>query len=220
MLIANCEAMKKIIAVFLASATILSGNVVKAGTCSFDNLASCVLTEGNTTISNVSITSGGVLPFQLTGTLNFSTSSSTWIVQTSFNPSETSASSSTYPGLLSYTLTINEPAKTFNRYTINNDINTLTAGGTSQTVNATGAPQIIKVDSSTPVPNPGTFSGINTSINVTSSWFTNDPATFNTLSQTFSQRDIPPVPSPLTLLGAGAAFGFSRRLRNRIKQVE
>jgi len=38
------------------------------------------------------------------------------------------------------------------------------------------------------------------------------------LQDTFTQaRDIPPVPGPLPLLGAGAAFGFSRRIRGRIK---
>jgi len=30
-------------------------------------------------------------------------------------------------------------------------------------------------------------------------------------------HDIPPVPGPLPLLGVGATFGFSRKLRNRIK---
>ena len=32
-------------------------------------------------------------------------------------------------------------------------------------------------------------------------------------------RDANPVPSPLPLMGAGAAFGWSRRLRRRIQQV-
>ena len=34
------------------------------------------------------------------------------------------------------------------------------------------------------------------------------------ISNTYAQTE---VPGPLPLLGAGAAFGFSRRIRNRIK---
>jgi hypothetical protein len=35
---------------------------------------------------------------------------------------------------------------------------------------------------------------------------------------TFAQADlVPPVPGPLPLFGAAAAFGFSRKLRQRIK---
>jgi hypothetical protein len=43
---------------------------------------------------------------------------------------------------------------------------------------------------------------------------------FNSLGTIYSTtpgRGEPEVPGPLPLLGAGAAFGFSRRLRNRIK---
>ena len=39
----------------------------------------------------------------------------------------------------------------------------------------------------------------------------------NSLQNSFGQTDIPPVPGPLPLVGIGAAFGFSRRIRSRIK---
>jgi hypothetical protein len=39
----------------------------------------------------------------------------------------------------------------------------------------------------------------------------------NSFTQGDSSRDRDKVPGPLPLLGAGAAFGFSRKLRSRIK---
>ena len=46
-----------------------------------------------------------------------------------------------------------------------------------------------------------------------------DPGSYVTqINTTLRQRDmISEVPGPLPLLGAGAAFGFSRRIRSRIK---
>jgi hypothetical protein len=40
------------------------------------------------------------------------------------------------------------------------------------------------------------------------------PAIIDAIQNNYTQR---PVPGPLPLLGAGAAFGFSRRIRSRIK---
>ena len=41
-------------------------------------------------------------------------------------------------------------------------------------------------------------------------------ASADTWTQTITQTPLAPVPGPLPLLGAGAAFGFSRKLRRRI----
>jgi hypothetical protein len=41
-------------------------------------------------------------------------------------------------------------------------------------------------------------------------------ASADTWTQVITQTAIPPVPGPLPILGAGAAFGFSRKLRRRI----
>jgi len=45
--------------------------------------------------------------------------------------------------------------------------------------------------------------------------------TLDSIANPFRQTDAPPpsphVPGPLPLFGIGAAFGISRRLRNRIK---
>lgn len=54
-----------------------------------------------------------------------------------------------------------------------------------------------------------------------SSTLTLNGGKIDTITDTLSQKldGIEPTPGPLSILGAGAAFGFSRRLRSRIKQV-
>jgi hypothetical protein len=70
------------------------------------------------------------------------------------------------------------------------------------------------VNFTTPYPDgqiaPVTFAA---TINVTSGVLTGSTDSVN------QQRNGEEVPGPLPLLGAGAAFGFSRRLRSRIKKV-
>jgi hypothetical protein len=53
-----------------------------------------------------------------------------------------------------------------------------------------------------------------TVITVVDDWSTIPGGVLDSFTNTFTQRRSP-VPGPLPLLGAGAAFGFSRRLRNR-----
>jgi MYXO-CTERM domain-containing protein len=58
---------------------------------------------------------------------------------------------------------------------------------------------------------PVTSATFTTTLNVTSGFVSQ-------VTSGISQRDPGTrVPGPLPLLGAGAAFGFSRRIRNRIK---
>lgn len=73
-----------------------------------------------------------------------------------------------------------------------------------------------------PDPNPltgfTTIPGNKTTIYVRDGWNINgnDGANINQIRNSFTQST---VPGPLPLLGAGAAFGFSRRIRRRIKGV-
>jgi hypothetical protein len=79
------------------------------------------------------------------------------------------------------------------------------AGGQVQLVSLNGAPD-------GPVAIGGTF------ISVSDTWSVNtDGDSIDNFTNTFTQRQQHHVPGPLPLLGAGAAFGFSRRLRSRIK---
>ncbi|MFM7394927.1 MAG: hypothetical protein ACKO22_11335, partial [Cyanobium sp.] len=52
-------------------------------------------------------------------------------------------------------------------------------------------------------------------IHVTDTWSVEKDGVVDSFTNTFTQT---PVPGPLPLLGVGAAFGFSRRLRGRIKE--
>lgn len=57
-----------------------------------------------------------------------------------------------------------------------------------------------------------------TKINVNTSFVSTVPAQYDSISLTFDQRPkSTTVPGPLPLLGAGAAFAYSRKLRSRIK---
>jgi hypothetical protein len=220
--------MKKLLAtagILLAATIPLTGNAAKAGTCALTALSSCVLTEGDKTISDISITGGGFSP-TAAQSLMFSIASGSWVVETIFGPDQntTQPSTSADPILLSYKLTINDPTMKFDKWTIQGDDNTLNGGTTSQTVNVTGGnsspPSLVSIDANNPTPPNAMFMTDTNMINVTSSFYTNGTTTFNSISQKFTQRQMSQgVPGPLPLLGAGAAFGFSRRLRNRIKQV-
>jgi hypothetical protein len=89
------------------------------------------------------------------------------------------------------------------------------------------------LSTTSPVSGPSTATETTVAPIVTFSPVTTGPVTFtstltrtsgkvDTLSDTLNQAKDPSindVPGPLPLLGAGAAFGFSRRLRSRIKQV-
>ena len=111
-------------------------------------------------------------------------------------------------GSYSYDLAIIEPGWTFKSVELDVD-----HAGSGQVVTKTivgGGNPLVSIDGDPvgPVPLSGT------SISVTDSWDLN-PATgtIMAISNTYTQT----VPGPLPLLGAGAAFGFSRRIRNRIK---
>jgi hypothetical protein len=57
---------------------------------------------------------------------------------------------------------------------------------------------------------------------VSMSWSTSGSGLLNSITDTYTNTrftpDNPTVPGPLPILGAGAAFGCSRKLRRRIKQ--
>ena len=94
-----------------------------------------------------------------------------------------------------------------------------TPGGDVGTWDIIGAPGTAGASFSTPVAING---GQTYATNLASDTFT---ATLNvtngqiqSVTSTISSKDsTSTVPGPLPLLGAGAAFGFSRRLRNRVK---
>lgn len=117
----------------------------------------------------------------------------------------------TTTGSYSYTLAITDPNYYFNNVEL--DVN---HSGTGQEVTKTiaGIADLVSIDGAPA--GPVTLPEGLTSIAVKDSWVL-DPATgrVSSISNVFSQKTT--VPGPVPLLGAGAAFGFSRRLRRRLK---
>ena len=135
-----------------------------------------------------------------------------WTTLVTFNPSLPPPSTGSY----SYDLAIIEPYKSVGWMFKDVELDVDHAGSgqvvTKVVKDAIGS-TIATLESVNGMPiGPVPLSG--TSISVTDSWDLN-PATgtIMAISNTYTQT----VPGPLPLLGAGAAFGFSRRIRNRIK---
>ena len=198
-----------------AGMTLFSGQAQAA--CNLTALTGCAITAGDKTISGISITGGGFTP-TLNQTLDFSIASGAWIVSTNFAPDQNSTllPSAANPAILAYTITINDPTQYFDRAAIQGDDTTINGGSTSQMVTATGLPNLTSTNGVNA--GPVAFAGQPQVINVSSTWYTDGVASFNNISQKFTQKSAPTtqVPGPLPLLGLASAFGISRRLRRRI----
>ncbi|MFZ0407373.1 MAG: hypothetical protein WAM11_04585 [Cyanobium sp.] len=76
---------------------------------------------------------------------------------------------------------------------------------------------LFSADSLSPIPSGLGFyavSGDRTSLSVLDTYTVGPTSSLTSFTNTFQQTE---VPGPLPLVGAGMAFGFSRKLRNRIK---
>jgi hypothetical protein len=218
-------AMKRVFGVLALSLAGAGGLALSAGQAqalALNDLVGKTIVAGDKTISDITI-GGGFTP-TANQTINFSEASSSWVVSTSFAPdqSTTQGATSNNPGILSYKITINDPTKYFSKIQIQGDDTTINGGSTDQKVTSTGVTGTLDSVNGSPVPAVSFSSDVQT-ISVTSTFFTSNPASFNNISQKFTQkaRIIPPssVPSPLSLLGLGSAFGVSRQLRRRIRQA-
>jgi hypothetical protein len=119
-----------------------------------------------------------------------------------------------------YTITVTTVGFTLDQWAATGGSSILGSGFTSTVTATNSAPSPNPngaVNAFTTVLSPSTFTA-----GTLSSAFTN---TFNVTSQGFTTFDnsvdqkaaTSSVPGPLPILGAGAAFGFSRKLRSRIK---
>jgi hypothetical protein len=81
----------------------------------------------------------------------------------------------------------------------------------------TGANSPVVLTSTNGSPDLGPVNGGPTTITVNNN-FNGSGGAIDSMQNSFQQRaNTDKVPGPLPLLGAGAAFGFSRRIRSRIK---
>jgi hypothetical protein len=139
-----------------------------------------------------------------------------WTTAIVFDGPVTGANGTPLTGYMDYTLQIVDPAWRFKTAAL--DSTATTAGGpidvtvTKTIQGLTPAPYLSSIDGSTDArPLNGTFITVRDDFNVKST------GTLTSVTNTFTQAH--GVPGPLPLLGAGAAFGFSRRIRSRMKGV-
>jgi hypothetical protein len=195
-------------ALLLSAAAFVNAGEVKADvTCTLSQLASCTAVIGDKTFSGFNIAN-----FTGTGTVNISEYFGVWTVSTTFSPIPLG----TVNGTLSYNVAISGTPWKFDTATVQTN-----AAG----IGVAGNPQVastITGISNTPTPfnvsapmGPTTrnFAPNLTNISVSQNFTASAPRRISGFTTDFTQK----VPAPLPLLGAGAAFGFSRRLRSRIK---
>jgi len=192
-------------ALLLSTATLINAGESKAALfdCFLNNLSACGGQLGDKNFTGFSLTNlVGYTP-SANDTLTITESDGVWTVETRFNPTLTNRS-----GTLNYNIAVVGTNFTFNETEVN-------VGGSTQTTRPTVVSTMTGISAfttSTAIAQARTFTTKPASIAV-SQQFTAANRAMNSFTTTYTQN----VPGPLPLLGAAAAFGFSRRLRSRIK---
>jgi hypothetical protein len=205
-----------------ATALINAGESKAATSCLLSNLSTCTLTLGDKKFTNFSLNSS-FTPSATDKVTVTKTLSGIWRIKAEFDGDTFPITS---PGKLSFKASITSPTNVFFNTGLFNTTDT-TFGGTSQ-AKATYS-SFVPVSSGIAM-NPlmslngaaanTAFGPRPSSVAVALEWYTTGNATLSDITSTFTQTASPvtnKVPAPLPLLGAGAAFGFSRSLRRRIK---
>jgi hypothetical protein len=147
-----------------------------------------------------------------------------WHLTLDFNPNRGGANNISDTGFMKYKITITDPTMYFDQVKLGNT-STITNGNYTLTKNLYSDPGftnlVVSLDSLT---NPPTPSGISISSALLQTLYVRDDydvqitsdGVIDNVQNTFGQTTTP-VPGPLPLLGIGAAFGMSRKLRKRIK---
>jgi hypothetical protein len=194
-------------ALFLSAAALINAGEAKAAdfTCFLSTLSSCSGQLGDKNFTDFSLT--GFTP-RAGDKIEVSEYEGFWTVLTTFSP----ATTGTVNGNLKYNVAIVGTPFTFKDVQVNS----------SGTPAISGNPQIV-TDINGVIGGPFTTDNItgavkpfenNTKTILVDQKFTaSSPRRLASISTTFTQN----VPGPLPLLGGAAAFGFSRRLRSRIK---
>jgi len=205
-----------------ATALINAGESKAATSCFLSNLSTCTLTLEDKEFTNFSLNSS-FTPNAADKVTVTKTVTGIWRIKAEFNGDTFPQSN---PGKLSFKASITSPTNVFFNTGLSNTTDT-TFMGTSQAM-ATYT-NLVPVSSGIAMSPLMSLNGAaaNTSFNpnpnsveVALEWYTTGNATLSDITSSFTQTASPvtnQVPAPLPLLGAGAAFGFSRRLRRRIK---
>ena len=188
---------------FSAAALINAGEAKADLNCTLSNLSSCNGVVGDKAFSGFNL-SGYTGP----GTINISEYAGYWTVSTTFTP----PTAGTVNGNLKYNVAIVGTPFTFKDVEVNSSGTPAIAGNPQIVSNITGVVGgQFTTDNLTGAIKP--FANNTKTILVDQKFTASTPRRLSTISTTFTQN----VPGPLPLLGGAAAFGFSRRLRSRIK---
>ncbi len=129
----------------------------------------------------------------------------------------------TQSGSISYTISVTNPRFEFAAVGLDSGCIFPALGGCTVTKNVSwnGGSTSLASSNGNPAPVDYLFAAGVTSLNIQDIFFATGNSAVSTANNFFSQRpgNVPPdsVPGPLPILGAGMAFGLSRRLRSRIK---
>jgi hypothetical protein len=158
-------------------------------------------------------------------TENLSDPNTPWHLTLDFNPNRGGANNISDTGFMKYKITITDPTMYFDQVKLGNT-STITNGDYTLTKNLYSDPGftnlVVSLDSLT---NPPTPSGVSISSALLQTLYVRDDynvqitsdGVIDNVQNTFGQTGTTGVPGPLPLLGIGAAFGMSRKLRKRIK---
>jgi hypothetical protein len=195
------------------SALLMAGSAQASISCTFGTLASCAGTVGKLTFSNFQA-SGSAEPGDLI-TILLSPNSGVYSISSNYTPSSAS-NALTGSGNLSFDVSA-LPGFALNTASANSDSDNQASplfAFTSTLSNLPGGPLV----STGANVGPSSFTSGSTSSSVLISWAQGsslNEAYGSSLRLTTNPPSITAVPGPLPLLGAGAAFGLSRRLRRR-----
>ena len=193
------------------------------GACN-DSVLDPRCTVGDKSISNFATNfSPSTTPTDTTKTtLAFTEVNGVWDVNLVFLPEPVEGPTAGLPFRVSYDLTINTPFDTFEKVGLDSACNLSTVGPCTvkkeiSLYNAGGgltpAPGLTRVSTNGAPALPAFFGPGIQKIRVTDSWQAPLGGSIDAISNNFTQT----VPGPLPLFGAAAAFGWSRRLRSRVK---
>jgi hypothetical protein len=195
------------------SALLMAGSAQASISCTFGTLSACSGSVQNLGFSNF-VASGSASPDDVI-TILFSPTSGVYSISNNYTPTG-SSNPLTGSGTLSFDVQAG-PSVVLNTASANSD--TLSQGAPpfsfrSDLTNFVGGFLVSRGDND----GPGNFTSGSTSSSVLISWAQGNAlneAYGSSLRLTTKPSSAQAVPGPLPLIGAGAAFGLSRRLRRR-----
>lgn len=202
-----------------AGSLLAAGSAKAITTCSFGGYAGTACSTGAGGALNIGdkTVTFSTLPTSGKGTITFLNSVQDFFaLKTSFLDEALLAPAS---GSLEYDVDITSGLQTFKGVQLSVDAFGKTTTVESELSSPTRFATLTSTNSASPIPSASLFETVNftglTNLKVRATYKLVDPSSLSSFTSTFEQTA--KVPGPLPVLGAGMAFGFSRKLRRRIK---